>query len=229
MIFSTKTYLLPAVALLSALMALTGCRSNKNSIAGQQYNGPQPSAQQKAQPSAQEWTNVYSSVNLDLIKPVSIGCGGKMTMERDKYIHLSLRIFGMEVAAVYIDNEQACFVNKYNKYVYAEPLKTVLSAEYSHLTLSDIQNIILGRMTLPDTGKAIVTPSKFVDTPAGQVASLITIFAPTPQATIEAAADWKPASASWNDPSRSVSFKIPDNYKRITSDNLRSILKNLSF
>ena len=176
-----------------------------------------------------DWSTLYASMNLNLDKPMEMGFSTRATMENNKYIHLSMRMLGIEVAALYMDNDSIFFVDKYNKYYFAEPLKFLLGSKYADMTIGDIQQIVLGQQTVPETQKVQITPSDFVSTPAGNVASLLTIVADTPQANIQGSVEWKPASAKWNEPNRKANFKLPDNYRRITPDNLKSMLKKMSF
>lgn len=215
----TKLGALFLILLLTA--AATSCHSNKNVLSNQAASA---GARQ-----ADSWTNVYANVNVSMSQPMSMSFNARVTMERDKYIYLSMRVLGMEAVAIYIDTDSAYFIDKYHKYLFAEPLSVILGQRFNYLTLSDIQQILLGRKVLTDIDPVSIETSDYVETPAGEVASLVSVFAPTEQGTIRAQMAWKPAQATWNDPSRSYSLKIPAGYSRITPDNLRTMLKSMSF
>lgn len=204
-------------AMLCVLLALPACHSQKKSVAAQSYD------------TTEEWSTLYAPVNVQIDKPMSMSFGGRVTMANGAYIHVSMRFIGMEVAAVYLDTDSAFFVDKYHKAVFAEPLATLLGSRYSHLGISDIQNILLGRATVPASDHASITPADFVETPVGQIASTLHIEASAKQGTLDATVDWKPATAKWNEPDRSVSFKMPANYRRISLESLRQMLGNLKF
>lgn len=197
---------------------LTSCGS-KTQVAQQQYVTPQPE---------HSWTTLYASVDLNMSRPMSMNFSTRATMENGKYIHLSMRFIGMEVAAMYMDNDSVFFVDKYHKYMFAEPLQTVLGQQYKHLTISDIQQLFLGQQTLPANDRIDLTPTDFVETQFGQIASLIKIDAHTPQGTILGSAKWKPTSAKWDETNRKADFKVPSGYKRIRPENLESMLKSMS-
>lgn len=175
------------------------------------------------------WTTLYASVDVDMTKPMDMGCSSRLTMENGKYIHLSMRFMGMEVASLYMNNDSIYFVDKYHKYIFAEPLDYVLGETYSHLTIKDIQRIFLGQKLISETENVVIHPENYVETPAGPVASDLSVFADTEQGIIKGTVNWKPSSAKWNEENRKVSFTAPTNYKRITPQNLKSILKSLSF
>lgn len=210
--------LFAALLLICMTTVLSGCHSSKKIATSDSYSGR-----------ASSWTTLYAPVNVTVDKPMSAGFSGRATMERDKYIHVSMRFIGMEVAAMYIDTDSVCFVDKYHKYVFAESLDNLLGSKYSYLTIGDIQQIILGQKSIPDAEGLNVTATKYVDTPAGSVASELSIEATTPQVTVDAFLSWNPADAQWNDPTKTISFKVPSNYRRITLSTLKSYLKNLSF
>lgn len=205
--------------ILAAMLALTlgACHSSRTA------NAPGALADSR-QP---DWTTLYSNIDVSLTAPATMGVSGRATMRRGEYIHVSMRFFGMEVAALYLDADSAYFVDKYHRYLFAEPLKALLGADYDYLTLADIQSVILGQKLLPENGAVTTVPSGFVETPAGLVASVLTLNADTPQGRIGGRLEWSPDRAKWNEPDRNVSFSVPSNYQRISADALRNMLKNM--
>ncbi len=213
----SKFRILPALVVLIALLALSACRSHKQATANAAYDN------------SEEWSSLYAPVGVQVDKPMSMSFGGRVTMRKGEYIHVSMRFIGMEVAALYLDADSAYFVDKYHKAVFAEPLPTLLGSRYSYLNITDIQNILLGRTTAPASEHARVTAGDFVETPVGSVASSLHIEASAPQGSVDATVDWKPADAKWNEPDRSASFKMPTNYRRITLEALQQMLGKLKF
>lgn len=174
-----------------------------------------------------EWTNLYTSANINIDAPMALGCSGRLTMEKGRYIHLSMRFIGMEVAVVYIDNEKVYFVDKYHKYIFAEPLSDLLGERYKGLSLSDIQDMVLGTAEIPDNGMARIEPSGYVGCSVGLVASRLSLNADLPQGKFSGSMSWNPVSATWNDKDRKVDFKAPDNYTRITLESLMQAFGNM--
>ncbi|MDE7349765.1 MAG: DUF4292 domain-containing protein, partial [Muribaculaceae bacterium] len=75
----------------------------------------------------------------------------KMYMERDRSIMISLRApFVGEAGRVEIVNDTLLVVNKLNKIYMEEPISKALS--YYPGTLSDLQNLLLGRIVIPGVG-----------------------------------------------------------------------------
>ena len=208
-----------AKTLLVVMMAflVASCHSSKSVTAVQTS---------KSSRSESAWTNVYGSVNLSMTRPMSMGFSGKATMERGKYIHVSMRMIGFEVGSMYIDADSAYVVDKFHRYLFAEPLSVLLGERYDYLTIYDLQDIVLGQKPVPETERASVVASDFVDTPAGMVASLLKISVETPKTPVSGALEWNPASATWNDPKRTATFSVPKNYTRISVDNLKEMLKS---
>ena len=199
-------------------MTFTSCHSSKKIAVAESYTGK-----------SVEWTTLYTPVNITVDKPMSASFSARATMKNGEYVHVSMRFIGMEVAVLYLDNDSAYFIDKYHKYAFAESLDNLLGRRYNYLSLADIQSIILGQKSIPDNDDVKIAASRFVDTPAGSVASAIAIDAKSEQMTLEGMLTWNPADATWNDAQRNVSFNMPSNYKRITLSSLKSYFKNLNF
>lgn len=198
-------------------LILVSCRSKK-AATSESYT---------SQPS--EWTTLYAPIDLNLHNPSKMSMSTRATMRNGEYIHLSMRFLGMEMATLYLNNDSIFFVDKYHKYLFAEPLADVLGQNYSTMTIGEIQNLFLGRTQITDNPNGQITPSNFVKTPVGLIASDLQVILDTDQGHIEGNVEWNPATAKWNEPNRSVSFKTPANYQRITQESLKSVIKSMSF
>lgn len=212
-----RKFLIFTLTLLT-LAAMNSCRSSRTL----------PTATNSPDSEVADWQIVNSPISVSLSKPMDMSFNGRLTMEKDRNIHLSMRVFGMEVALMYIDTDSLYFIDKYHKYMFAEPLTSVLGSRYNHLGVGDIQKLLLGQTKIPTNDLVAVTTDQFVVTPAGPVASLLSIVAETPQDVLEGSWSWKPENAKWNDESKKVTFKLPDNYRRITMENVESMFKSLN-
>lgn len=96
------------------------------------------------------WTSVYAPVNVRLERPASFSFSARATMVYGKYVHLSLRVLGMEAGVVYVDNDSAYIIDKLHKKAVAAPM-TELTRRTS-ITLADIQGILLGQAVYPGEG-----------------------------------------------------------------------------
>ena len=206
--------------LLTAVVLLTSCRSKQTAEMQMYDNSIGASA---------DWSTVYSNVSLTVERPMSLSTTARMTMENGKYVHMSMRFLGMEIAVVYIDNEMAYFVDKYHKYLFAEPLQQLLGEQYAGLTLADIQKIILGQQKLPVTENVDFSTYGIVDTPTGEVASALAFSVITDQGPVQGRMTWRPADAKWNEENRTVNFSVPSNYQQVSIDNVKEILKSMSY
>lgn len=100
--------------------------------------------------SCNEWESFYAPFSFRLSKPANFSFSGRATMVYGKAINLSMRILGMEVGVVYIDNDSAIVLDKYHKYYLSLPLSSVTAR--TSVTLSDIQSIMLGQPVYPGKG-----------------------------------------------------------------------------
>lgn len=94
-----------------------------------------------------DWTDVYMPMTMSLQSPISQSVSGRISMKRGEWIHMSLRVLGMEVASLLVDNEQVWIVDKMHKAYVHESLQDVLS-RYP-LTVSDVQDCLLGQLFAP--------------------------------------------------------------------------------
>lgn len=179
-------------------------------------------------PAVMTWTTFYAPVTVDIDQPMSLAVSGRATMVNGKYIHLSMRLLGMEMAVMYVDADSAYILDKYHKYMFAESLPKLLGDKYKNLKIGDLQKILLGQQNIPANNMVTVTPSGYVNTPAGQVATRMSISAQTPRMDVAGGWEWSQYEAKWNEPNRGVDFKVPTNYKRIDLANLNDVLRNLS-
>ena len=214
-----KIKILALTAIIAALY-LTGCHSARKAV----EDGVSGRSS-----TTKSWTTVYGTGNVIMNEPMAMSFATRITMENDQYIHLSMRFIGMEVATLYVTADSAFFVDKYHKYLFAEPLKVVLGEKHSNLTIGDLQQIVLGQKKVPETDKINIKPSVYENTPAGYVASKLLVKAETKQISVDGELEWQPSQAKWDEANRTVNFKMPTNYRRITADELKRILNRMSF
>lgn len=236
------------IILLLTLLTLAGtaCRSTKNSAGGTdtgRSQGTNVTATVTAD-SPRQWRDVYMPVKVSLKSPMSMSLSGRATMVRDSLINISLRFMGfVEVAEINITADSVVMLDKHNDYMFAEPLQAVMGSH--NITVGQMQDIILGcavpgsvpgadrsenqlAFGNPGSDKPLtVTYSDFADTPAGQLAQLITVQAPVKSTDVTATIDWNLKSAKWNS-GRKTRFITPSKgYKRITMSNAMRMLKSM--
>lgn len=152
-------YILTATAV-SAALFLTGCHTGKKAT----YKGNVETLDTsnndtrelftRIADSYEDWQDLYVPVTLSLVSPKRFNVSGRATMVQGKEINLSLRMLGFEVAVVYINETTIYVVDKYHKMYVSEEITNLL-ADYD-LTITDIQNLLLGRIT--SLGHGTITP-----------------------------------------------------------------------
>lgn len=108
-----------------------------------------------------EWDNVYMPVKVNLIKPQKMSFSARVTMNRNKNILFSLRFIGMEVGSIYITSDSIYGIDKIHKYYLAESIKGMFKGY--DVTMSDIQNILLGQVFMEGHGTMKKSMRKKID------------------------------------------------------------------
>lgn len=104
-----------------------------------------------------EWSDLKLPVSVNVSKPKSIRISGSMSMVKNQSIYISLRFFGMEVAAAYVTGDSVYAYAKMQRVYVAESIGDALGG--LNITVGDLQNILLGAplTTLPpSTGNTSV-------------------------------------------------------------------------
>lgn len=102
------------------------------------------------------WKDVSLPVKLELKEPKRFSISGKASMVHDKSVNISLRILGMELGAIYVDQDSIYIVSKMQRMAYVESLD-FFSRNFG-FTLEDIQSLLLGQAFVP--GKGTLTLSE---------------------------------------------------------------------
>ena len=122
------------VAFLALL--LPSCSSKKEATGAQP-----PLTEQEA---ALTWKNVSVPVRLELLEPQKATLAGRLTMVRDEYALISLRMLGFEVAQIYVTPSEAdVVVKQIQKMWIQEPLGSRLAE--LNLPFATLQEALLGR------------------------------------------------------------------------------------
>lgn len=160
--YSRINRIISAVVALAVLIGGAACSSKKQAAAGRPHTGIQAKRTPEAAELAgtyREWTSFYAPMSFKLSKPANFGFSGRATMEYGKYIHLSLRMLGLEVGVVYVDNDSAYVLDKYHKVALAAPLSDVTSR--TSITLADLQGMLMGQAVYP--GEGVLTDTRLVE------------------------------------------------------------------
>lgn len=142
--------LLPVAAV---AILLSGCRHQK-SVTGPAYTDASGlSLQQRAAFVAscnQPWEELNVPVKIAFKSPQKLSVSGRVYMRRDSDIYVTLRVLGLEVANIYIDNDSVFAADRIHKYYVAEAVSDIFAV--ADLTIGDIQDAMLGRCFINGKG-----------------------------------------------------------------------------
>ena len=174
------------IPIILALVAIIwqGCSSSrKTSSPEPSYQAGVLSPQQRFEALASDlgdWTELQVPLKVELSKPQKLSASGKAYMHRGVDIYVTLRFLGFEVASMYADSDSIFIIDKINRHYLAEDISALLGGV--ELTVSDIQDILLGRPFI--NGKGTLASSDFKAVKLSSTDSTLVI---TPQNTIKGA------------------------------------------
>ena len=143
-----------SIILCVVLLAVTGCRSSKQTTSTTPTADGERSLSQHFETLAAsytDWEDVNIPVRLELESPKKMSISGRATMVRDKSVLISLRVLGMEVANLYITNDSVYATEKLHKYYIAEDVNS-LRGEFP-VSISDVQDMLLGQAFILERGR----------------------------------------------------------------------------
>ena len=159
--FVKRVFILLSVAL---LFSTTGCKSTKTAVpTAEPIVVIEPDDKttilwknfNSTVSEYKNWKDVVVPIDLSLISPKQLSVSGRVTMVKDEFIYISIRVLGFEVANVYITNDSIYASYKIDKIYIAEDLRSVLGSYPA--SIGDLQNLLLGRAFV--LGKGAITPS----------------------------------------------------------------------
>lgn len=217
------------------IMAVSSCRNQKTAL-------PTYQSENRVM-----WERINMPVKLKLEAPNHFTISGTATFLRDTSIVFSLRMLGLEVAAIQLDRDSLLVIDKFHKYYLQAPISEI--SQKLNLTLSDIQNLLLGRvpdynfsrtnsdftaemiesdgqiglLTISTSGRAPFTIEygASVETPYGYFAKTLKANGELGKNPLSLTIEWSPDKAKWNEevPLRKIS--IGKGYQEINIDNLK--------
>lgn len=218
------------------MAVMTSCGSQRNTaVAPQNIAGSGTgSVSASGNTEVTDWYNLYIPARVVVKTQKSLSLPARVTMVRDSVINISMRMLGMEVAAVQITPDSVWVVDKFHKYVFSDDTRQLLG-KYD-ISMGQIQNLLLGlggegseALSYAAGGTIVeVAYGDFVTVPAGSMATELTIDARLPRQRITGSLEWQTDQAVWNDPSRTVKFNTSfRGYTRVGRQQVAAILKGL--
>ncbi len=157
--------LLLASVTITAILCLTGCSAAKKN-AKRDLGGEIPTdiaLQTPAQrytalcESYADWQDVTMPVRVSVTSPKSISLSARAAMKRDKWISISVRMLGFEVASLFVDNDSVHVIDRYHKAYLSESIAKAFGS--AGVSVADIQDLLLGRgFVTGDAGGTFTLP-----------------------------------------------------------------------
>lgn len=158
-----RRHTLPLLTVLALMIALlASCGSSRKGVGA---SGEYPAGTTVA------WSDLSVPVTVNLTAPRQLKAGGTLSMQRDRYIHLSLRFLGMEVGAAYITPDSVYAYSKLQRVYVAEGISDMLGS--LDIPFTTLQDLLIGApFTLPAGVRVYI--SDFTTLPAtGQPLGII--------------------------------------------------------
>ena len=204
--------LLKILVAVVAIFAATACSTSRQAA----------SVSTSDTPDVQLWHDMYAPVSIRLSEPMQLSISGRATLVRGESIHMSMRMLGIEVAIVHIDNDSTWVVDKYHKIMCVEPTANLLRGR--KITLTDLQELLTTDRSYSRGGITIshsdMQPTLFGDMPTQVVAT-----GSVGEIDIEAALVWNLGKVRFNDPE--LNEWTPPTYRRVTPLELLDVLKSM--
>ena len=103
-----------------------------------------------------QWQDVKSPVNMSLVSPKRMSFSGNLTMVRNRGLHLSVRVLGMEMASLVVVGDSVYAMSKIHRCYVAESVSGLLAGFPA--TVGNLQDLLLGRPFI--LGEGTLTPSR---------------------------------------------------------------------
>lgn len=157
------------LAIFAALLlagSIAGCRSQKGAAgtegnasdtivagsAGEVQRASLPGRYNLLTNTWKPWRDLEMGVKFQLRSPARLNAAGKVWMKRGEWIAISVRMLGLEVATLWVDSDSVVAVDKFHKKYLSEPTAKLMGS--AGVTVSDIQDLLLGRAFLASEGTA---------------------------------------------------------------------------
>lgn len=230
------------VALL--LCCLTGCHSQKKAVEG--ATGYQST-------SSFEWERLSMPVKIRLEGSQNLSISGTATFIGDESVYFSLRMLGMEVAAMELTRDSIALADKFHKYYLKASWKDV--SKELNLQLSDVECLLLGRVPSRSLAKGgrgytvdmaekdgmierivilvdgkepfTVDYGKGETTPYGMIAESLKAQTELKGKDMRLTVEWSPGKAKWNSDVAARSLTIGRGYKEIELENIKQIFSTV--
>ncbi len=136
------------ISILALGILMVGCRSSK-STSSPDYDKTVTDATANYNTMItdyHDWSDVSMPVKVSIKKPSGMSVSGRARIVRGESIYISFRVFGMEMAQLYVDNDSIHASYKLKKLYISESLAAI-KGDFP-LSLDNIQDMLLGQAFL---------------------------------------------------------------------------------
>lgn len=159
------------LAIMTMLLMVASCSSTKKTVASvpaqataqQAKNVDADAAYNFEQLTASygNWQRLKMPVTAIIAEPKSLSASGQVVMERNKSIHLSMRVLGMEVAALYLTADSVAVVDRWNKRYLSENLTRFLAG--FPVNVANVQDLLTGRIFMLGSERVTADMARYFD------------------------------------------------------------------
>lgn len=119
-----------------------------------------------------DWKTLEVPVKINIASPMKFSCSARMQMIRGRWLGISVRMFGFEVAYLTADTDSLhAYVKVQKRYVSESISRLFASSGYN---LTNVQDLLLGRLFIP--GGSTATPADARAFTMEQSADLLLLF-----------------------------------------------------
>ncbi|MBD5346145.1 MAG: DUF4292 domain-containing protein [Bacteroides sp.] len=193
--FSVMRHLLPAILSGVILAAISACRSQKEPVASSSSSADAVTGYASMVEAYKPWERIRLPFTLRLMAPKKFSISGTATFERGSYVHMSMRMLGMEVAVLQFTPDSLTLVEKMNKQYLSVPVAKALGG--LDASIDNIEDLLTGRafilgadsLTLAMNNlfkvEAVRSGQPWMLTPRKQPENAVYAFTISPTGTVE--------------------------------------------
>lgn len=152
-----QLFIIAAIAI-AFVLGFTACKSSKEASSSM-TSAPLRSLSHTAIDDFKEmtsgyaaWTDVSMPVKVNVTRPKNLSVSGTLSMNYGRSVALTMKMFFIEAASLYADNDSVLIVSKPMGVYYTESMAKFQEA--FGLSLSDLQSLVLGQACEPGKGAA---------------------------------------------------------------------------
>lgn len=150
-----RIYILAALSALAVALLVASCHTPGRSVAAGTSPVPGENVFAAMTGAYRTWQDVSVPVKVSVKRPASFSISGKLNMRHGEAMQLTLSMFFVEAANIYVDADSVIALSKHLGVYYAESLDRFTAS--MGLGIADVQSLVLGQAMAP--GHGTLTPA----------------------------------------------------------------------